>query len=94
MDVLNINLFNKYELMRYSSKEVKKFDFIKSILIDQIRFKNYYLRKKGIFINCISKNNPLQYQGWKIHVSASNENYKNILLEVIPYLISLMCHLR
>ncbi|WP_251717899.1 protein kinase domain-containing protein [Lactobacillus agrestimuris] len=89
MDILDINLFKKYELMRYNLKNFKELDPIESILIDQIKFKNYYFKKKGIFINCISLNNPLKYQGWKIHVSASDDNYLNVLLIVIPYIISL-----
>lgn len=86
MNILNINLFKKYDLMQYNPKESK---IVESMLMKQISFKNYQLKKKGIFINCISLNNPLQYQGWKIHISASNNNYFDILLIVIPYIVSL-----
>lgn len=75
--------------MKYSPEKNKKSDFIEEFMVDQIKLKNYKLKKKGIFINCISLNNPLQHQGWKIHVSASNHNYLDVLLISVPYIVSL-----
>ena len=44
MNILNINLFKKYDLMQYNPKESK---IVESMLMKQISFKNYQLKKKG-----------------------------------------------
>lgn len=87
MNILTINLFKKYELMRY--RYFDKDLFVHKLLAQYICKEKYRVEEYGIFINCISLNNPLLKQGWKIHISASNKNYKNILHEVIPYITCL-----
>lgn len=89
MNILNINLFKKCDLIKNTSRVDNVVDSIEKIMVEQSKVNQYRIEKNSIFISCISLNNHLLDQGWKIHVSASNKNYRQILFEVVPYLFSI-----
>ncbi|RVU70252.1 MULTISPECIES: serine/threonine-protein kinase [Lactobacillus] len=82
MKIINKNLVKENKIgtlffRNASSKEMKRF------LNQSLKGKNYKVIPNGFFISCISKNNELPVQGWKIHVSGNSTNYLSILNKVI-----------
>ena len=88
MKIMNINLIKNIEYAELLSQPENS-KLSKLILKKLKSLPDYEVKQNNFFIECIYTKNIMKEQGWKIHISASNNNYIHILKEVIRIIVPL-----
>ena len=86
MKIMNINLIKNIEYAELLSQPENS-KLSKLILKKLKSLPDYEVKQNNFFIECISTKNIMKEQGWKIHISASNNNYIHILKELIRIIV-------